>query len=73
MQAVYYAAWGVDSVFLSSIGGNHCWRVLTPGATGDHCVSHIPMKGTTSTLYTNGSYDYCRLDWEQIFSGSLVY
>ena len=74
MQGVYYAAWGVYSVFLSSIGGNHCWRVLTPGATGDHCVSHIPMKGITSTLYTNGSYDYCRLDWEQIFSvGSLVY
>ena len=74
MQGVYYAAWGVDSVFLSSTGGNHCWRVITPGATGDHCVSHIPMKGTTSTLYTNGSYDCCRSDWEQIFSvGSLVY
>ena len=74
MQGVYYAAWGVDSVFLSSTGRNHCCRVISLGATGDNCVSHIPLEGITSTLYTNGSYDYCRLDWEQIFSvGSLGY
>ena len=74
MQGGYYAARGVDNVFLSSTVGNHCWLVITPGATSDHCVSHKPMKGITSTLYTNGSYVYCKLDWEQIFSvGPLVY
>ena len=61
-------------MILSSTGGYHWWLVITPGVTSDHCVSHKPMKGITSTLYTNGSYDICRLDWEQIFSvGSLVY